>query len=101
MACIFLRNTSSTDREDKFPYNTEGFDGLNQQLYMFFNVPDDLNNLDISNGQCYNSTIKQNVTFGYQGLPFGIDDQGKGAGSRLLPTLMYVAFAVSALSVFL
>ncbi|KEF62659.1 uncharacterized protein A1O9_00632 [Exophiala aquamarina CBS 119918] len=76
--CIFLRNTSSTDPTDKFPYNTEGFKNLNQQSYMFFKVPDDLTGLDIINGQCYNASIPQNLTFGYQGLPFGIDDQGDG-----------------------
>ena len=37
--CIFLRNTSSTDSGDKFPYDTKGFKDLNQSLYMFFNVP--------------------------------------------------------------
>lgn len=37
--CIFLRNTSSTDSDDKFPYDTSGFKNLNQQIYMFFNVP--------------------------------------------------------------
>jgi hypothetical protein len=40
---------------------------------MFFVVPDDLTNLDIANGECYNKTIKQNVTFGEQGLPLGIN----------------------------
>jgi len=70
--CIFLRNTSATDSGDKFPYDTSGFKGLNQSMYMFFLVPDDLTNLDILNGQCYNSTIKQNVTFSEQGLPFGL-----------------------------
>ena len=71
--CIFLRNTSATDSGDKFPYNTEGFKDLNQSSYMFFKVPDDLMGLDIANGQCYNSSIPQNLTFGYQGLPFGIN----------------------------
>lgn len=37
--CIFLRNTSATDSDDKFPYDTSGFKDLNQQIYMFFNVP--------------------------------------------------------------
>ena len=37
--CIFLRNTSSTDSGDKFPYNTKGFQGLDNSTYMFFNVP--------------------------------------------------------------
>lgn len=34
---------------------------------------DDLSHLDISNGMCLNTTISQNVTFGEQGLPFGIN----------------------------
>lgn len=53
-------------------------------MYMFFRVPDDLANLDISNGQCYNASVGQNVTFGYQGLPFGIDDDPEDAGSSLV-----------------
>lgn len=71
--CIFLRNTSATDPGDRFPYNTDGFKDLNTEKYMFFKVPDDLKNLDIVGGQCRNATILQNVTFGYQGLPFGIN----------------------------
>ena len=70
--CIFLRNTTATDPGDRFPYDTSGFKGLNQSQYMFFLNADDLTNLDISNGNCYNSSIKQNVTFSYQGLPFGL-----------------------------
>ena len=70
--CIFLRNTSSTDSGDKFPYDTSGFKGINQTMYMFFNVPDDLTGLDIANGQCYNASVKQNVTFSEQGLPLGL-----------------------------
>jgi hypothetical protein len=79
--CIFLRNTSATDSGDKFPYDTSGFKNLSQNQYMFFLVPDDLTNLDIVNGQCYNTTIKQNVTFSYQGLPFGLGK--KNAAGRL------------------
>ena len=37
--CIFLRNTTATDSDDRFPYDTSGFKDLNQQIYMFFNVP--------------------------------------------------------------
>jgi len=70
--CIFLRNTSSTDSADRFPYDTSGFKDLPQDMYMFFNVPDDLRGLDIEGGKCYNSTVKQNVTFSEQGLPFGL-----------------------------
>ena len=79
--CIFLRNTSATDSGDKFPYDTSGFKNLSQSMYMFFLVPDDLTNLDILNGQCYNATIKQNVTFSTQGLPFGLSK--KSAAPRV------------------
>lgn len=75
--CILLRNTSATDPGDRFPYQTDGFQDLDNSTYMFFHVPDDLANLDISNGQCRNASIPQNLTFGYQGLPFGL---GSGAG---------------------
>ncbi|KAH8677595.1 hypothetical protein BX600DRAFT_506622 [Xylariales sp. PMI_506] len=69
--CIFLRNSSATDSTDLFPYDTSGFQGLDQQQYMFFLEPNDLTHLDIVNGNCYNSTIIQNVTFGEQGYDFG------------------------------
>jgi len=88
--CIFLRNTSATDPLDHFPYDTSGFQSLNQQSYMFFLVPDDLKNLDIANGHCYNASVKQNLTFGYQGLPFGIStgsgnssSNSTGSGSKV------------------
>jgi hypothetical protein len=63
-------------------------------MYMFFLVPDDLSNLDISNGQCYNSSIPQNVTFGIQGLPFGIGNSKKGAGSLVRASENRVALFV-------
>jgi hypothetical protein len=69
-----VRNTSSTDPDNRFPYDTSGFKDIPPNSYMFFNVPNDLSGLDISNGQCYNSSVKQNVTFGQQGLPFGLDN---------------------------
>ena len=80
--CIFLRNISATDPSDRFPYDTSGFKGLNQQMYMFFLVPDDLTNLDVVNGQCHNSSIPQNLTFGYQNLPFGLST-GSGNSSSI------------------
>lgn len=75
--CIFLKNSSTTsssntsDSDDPFPYDTKGFKGINESLYMFFNNADDLKGLDIVNGQCVNTTFAQNVTFGEQNLPFG------------------------------
>jgi hypothetical protein len=77
--CIFLRNTSATDQGDKFPYDTSGFKGIDQNKYMFFLVPDDLTNLDIVNGQCYNTSIPQNVTFSEQGLPFGLSKKSRAS----------------------
>lgn len=77
--CIFLRNTSSTDSSDRFPYDTSGFKDLPQNQYMFFNVPDDLTHLDIQNGQCYNASVKENLTFSEQGLPFGLSDSAAGS----------------------
>jgi hypothetical protein len=64
--CIFLRNTSATDSSMWFPYNTEGFKGLNNKSYMFFRHANDLSGLDIANGQCLNESIPQNVTFDRQ-----------------------------------
>lgn len=69
--CILLRNVTATDESDEFPYDTSKFEGLEQNKYMFFRHADDLTGLDIMGGGCYNQSIPQNVTFGYQGLPFG------------------------------
>ncbi|EQB58518.1 hypothetical protein GCG54_00003219 [Colletotrichum gloeosporioides] len=94
--CILLRNTSATDDGDKFPYNTEGFKDIPQNNYMFFKVPNDLTNLDVSNAQCWNQTIPQNVTFKTQGLPFGL---GNAAGSLSPPTTWALAVGLLLLSV--
>ncbi len=48
---------------------------------MFFLHPDDLMGLDISNGGCYNKSIPQNLTFGYQGLPLGLSSTTSVNGS--------------------
>lgn len=69
--CIFLRNTTATDSSDLFPYDTSGFDGIEQRKYMFFVTPEDLRGVDIVGGNCYNPVVVQNVTFGYQGRGFG------------------------------
>ncbi|KAI0432687.1 hypothetical protein F5Y09DRAFT_132320 [Xylaria sp. FL1042] len=69
--CIFLRNTTATDSTDLFPYDTSGFEGIDQKQYMFFVHADDLRDVDIVGGNCYNPAVPQNVTFGYQGRGFG------------------------------
>jgi hypothetical protein len=97
--CIFLRNTSSTDPADRFPYDTSGFRDLPQQQYMFFNVPDDLTGLDIVNGQCYNASVKQNLTFSEQGLPFGLSKNAAVRASVMWETAA-VALVVMVLMLF-
>lgn len=77
-----MRNVSATDPSYKWPYNTPGFKHLKQQMYMFFRTPEDLTGLDIVNGQCYNTSVPQNLTFGYQGLPFGLSTGGGISGIR-------------------
>ncbi|KAF2102230.1 hypothetical protein NA57DRAFT_35607 [Rhizodiscina lignyota] len=92
--CIFLRNTSATD-DDKFPYDTSGFKGLKNNTYMFFITPDDLTNLDIVNGQCLNSTVQQNVTFGEQDELLGIHGSGVGRFEAHSTVSLVVALAVA------
>ncbi|KAJ4303489.1 hypothetical protein N0V90_002384 [Kalmusia sp. IMI 367209] len=91
--CIFLRNTSSTDSEDWFPYDTSGFEGLNNRSYMFFNVPDDLRGLDIANGQCLNESIAQNVTFSRQDEVLGIHGAASSLAGSATMSLVVALFA--------
>ena len=37
--------------------------------------------LDLAAGDCYNQSVPQNLTFGYQGLPLGIGDDAPVNGS--------------------
>lgn len=81
VACILLRNISATDSGDKFPYDTTKFKGLKQEQYMFFTTPDDLTGLDFTNGDCRNnSAVMGTVTFGWQGLPFGLGKSAAAVG---------------------
>ncbi|KAL1958087.1 hypothetical protein VTO42DRAFT_5127 [Malbranchea cinnamomea] len=70
ITCLLVRNTTATDLGHWVPYNTKWFRGLDQSMYMFFRVPDDLMGLDIASGDCYNTSVPQNLTFGWQGYPF-------------------------------
>ncbi|KAI4606704.1 uncharacterized protein J4E79_011394 [Alternaria viburni] len=98
--CIFLRNTSATDSDMWFPYNTEGFKGLNNRSYMFFREPNDLAGLDIVNGQCLNESIPQNVTFSRQAEILGIHGDSAGGKLQSGATISFVValFAAVALS---
>ncbi|TCD60431.1 hypothetical protein EIP91_010073 [Steccherinum ochraceum] len=66
-ACIFIRNTSATDSDDKIPYSTKEFQNISSSQYFFYRTPDDLMNIDVTSGNCVNSSVPQNVTFGEQG----------------------------------
>lgn len=59
LACIFIRNTSATDPDDKLPYSTSDFKNVNASQYFFYVQPTDLLNLDIAGGQCVNQSIPQ------------------------------------------
>ncbi|KAF2195092.1 hypothetical protein K469DRAFT_615345 [Zopfia rhizophila CBS 207.26] len=92
--CILIRNTSATDENNVFPYDTKVFEKVDNRTYMFFKVPDDLKGLDIAGGQCRNDSIAQNVTFGLQDEVLGIH----GAGEKLkggAPVSFVVALAAS------
>ncbi|TFK48542.1 hypothetical protein OE88DRAFT_1684649 [Heliocybe sulcata] len=93
LACIFIRNTSSTDSDDKIPYNTKEFQNVSSDKYFFYRVPEDLFNLDIANGQCVNSSIPQNVTFGEQGGVLG-NNGNSAAGAVKVSALGVMAAAV-------
>lgn len=102
--CIFLRNTSASDPGDRFPYDTAGFKNLNTNSYMFFVNVDDLTNLDIEGGHCLNASVKQNVTFNYQGLPLGLSNsnvKGEAPKSQAWnPFVVVVPFLLGAAAVF-
>ena len=74
----------------RFPYDTSGFKGLNQDMYMFFLNTEDLTGLDIAGGQCYNTSIPQNVTFSTQGLPLGLSSTTSvnGSANKSSPAVM-------------
>lgn len=96
--CIFIRNTTTTDEENGFGYDNSGFKRIPEEVYMFFNVPDDLENLDIANGECRNSTLPSPVEYGIQGsgaVPYPTDedgDNGAHAGAIFPVTVMVVLF---------
>lgn len=98
--CIFLRNTSATDSEMWFPYNTKGFEGLNNRSYMFFRHADDLMGLDIANGQCLNSSIPQNVTFSRQAEILGIHGSRAARPGRSPIMSIITAFMATIIIVF-
>lgn len=103
VSCILLRNTTSTDSDDKLPYDTKGFQGIPQENYMFFKVPDDLRGLDIENGHCLNSSLAQNVTFSEQGLPLGLGKKSDAAGNAIMSPgyILSTVVLVAALMMFL
>ncbi|GJE96402.1 Phosphatidate phosphatase APP1 family protein [Phanerochaete sordida] len=98
VACIFIRNTSATDADDKLPYSTGDFKDVRNGTYFFYRVPEDLFDLDVANGQCVNSSIPQNVTFGEQGGVLGNDSAAPrvrvGLGVSVVSALVAVMLGV-------
>jgi hypothetical protein len=94
VSCILLRNTSATDSTNKFPYDTSGFENIPQGNYMFFRTPNDLMGIDVGAGQCYNTTVSQNVTFNYQNVP-GQEDSGASVETSSSPLVLSLVVAVS------
>jgi len=94
--CILLRNTSATDPDNKFPYNTKGFESLKQDQYMFFTTPDDLRGLDFGNGDCRNASARMGtVDFSWQGLSFKKSAAGgRARGNTWAALMVMVAFVV-------
>ncbi|KAG8839176.1 hypothetical protein FRB91_007159 [Serendipita sp. 411] len=89
-ACILIRNTSATDPQNHFPYNTKGFKDLPKEKYMFFRTTDDIRNLNFANGDCLNSSVPQNVTFEYQGNPFDALGSAMGTVSTIPRTTVII-----------
>lgn len=101
--CIFIRNTTVTDKENPFGYDTSGFKDVPESAYMFFNVPDDLSKLDIANGECRNSTLKSNnVEYRIQGgnIAYPTDEDGTNAAHRA-PTTGATTSIITMLVLFL
>ncbi|RAL60622.1 hypothetical protein DID88_009940 [Monilinia fructigena] len=85
---ILLADTSNADVMKDYPEMVTDFPGQVQ-------LPDDLTNLDIVNGQCYNSTIPQNLTFSEQGLPFGLSKSDAGKTMAMGSYLGWVAIVAA------
>lgn len=99
VGCIWIRNVSTTDGEEfKFPYNTKAFEKLNNQMYMFFNVPDDLKGVNFVAGQCVNGTVKQELTFDYQNVPLQDAAMGGSIGFTTVAVAAVMAVVVGALN---
>ncbi|KAI0672666.1 hypothetical protein C8Q78DRAFT_1020750 [Trametes maxima] len=97
IACIFIRNTSATDPDDKIPFSTSDFKNINNNTWFFYRTADDLFNLDIASGQCRNGSVPQNVTFGEQGGVLG----DNGAIPVAVGDIHYAAAVVGATVAFI
>ncbi|RPA80297.1 hypothetical protein BJ508DRAFT_415470 [Ascobolus immersus RN42] len=69
--CILIRNVSATEPDNIIPYNTQPYERLKRESYMFFNTPDDLMGINFQQGECRNNSVRDNVEFGWQGGPGG------------------------------
>ena len=119
LACIFIRNTSATDSEDKLPFDTSAFKNLPNSSYFFYRTAEgtstpslhlyarvrsrtfvDLMGLNITNGQCRNDSVPQNITFGEQGGIVGNNSGAVALGATQYATVVFAAVVALALSSF-
>lgn len=67
---------------------------------MFFTTPDDLVGLDFANGDCRNnSAVMGTVTFGWQGLPFGLGKKSSAVERRGAWSAVWVAATMMVIAV--
>ncbi|KZV63638.1 hypothetical protein PENSPDRAFT_757820 [Peniophora sp. CONT] len=92
--CIFIRNTSATDSDDKLPFSTKEFQNVNSSQYFFYRTADDIVNLDVAGGQCVNSSVPQNVTFGEQGGPLSNSAMKPAAGMAMAAIAVVIGVAL-------
>ena len=48
IACIFIRNTSATDSDDKLPFDTSEFKNIKNGTYFFYRTAEGMSQLRVS-----------------------------------------------------
>lgn len=98
IACIFIRNTSATDPSDKLPYDTSPFVNVTNGTYFFYNSAEDLFNLNVTDGQCVNTSVPQDVQFGEQGGILGSSNAAVRLGANRLAQITWLWFISAAVA---
>ena len=113
LQCMFIRNDSATDGPQWKPFDTTLFKGIAEDKFMFFRVPvsclvprndqaseseltvlpwqDDLLGLNITDGECINTTFSQNLTYSVQNVPMMSD----GVSEDIFEALPFLKWLVN------